>query len=239
MSAFLWETSLYLIRHGEAVSNVEPIIGGMEGDTGLTVRGVDQCERLRDRLRETGELRADVFISSTLPRTRQTAEIIAPAISRPILWDAEVQEMRPGDADGMTIAQLKETYGLPDWDRDPAGVIAPNGESWVTFMGRVARSLERIAREQRGKRVVVVCHGGVIDGSILHFMGLPVVPKPLVQFDTHNTSITHWQQRQREGDPSPRWRLIGYNDYAHLREDPPISPIDWDEDAARKATRLP
>ena len=33
-------TELYLIRHGESVANVEPIIGGMRGDAGLTDRGV-------------------------------------------------------------------------------------------------------------------------------------------------------------------------------------------------------
>ena len=32
-------TDLYLIRHGEAVANVEPIIGGMRGDVGLTELG--------------------------------------------------------------------------------------------------------------------------------------------------------------------------------------------------------
>jgi len=43
------QTHLYLIRHGEAVSNVEPIIGGLRGDGGLTPRGVAQATRLRDR----------------------------------------------------------------------------------------------------------------------------------------------------------------------------------------------
>ena len=38
-------THLYLIRHGEAVSNVEPIIGGMRGDTGLSPLGVRPLPR--------------------------------------------------------------------------------------------------------------------------------------------------------------------------------------------------
>lgn len=44
-------TQLYLIRHGEAVANVEPIIGGMRGDAGLTDRGREQADLLEQRLR--------------------------------------------------------------------------------------------------------------------------------------------------------------------------------------------
>jgi broad specificity phosphatase PhoE len=50
-------TQLYLIRHGESVPNVEPVIGGMRGDAGLTDRGREQAHLLQQRLR-TEELRA-------------------------------------------------------------------------------------------------------------------------------------------------------------------------------------
>jgi broad specificity phosphatase PhoE len=33
------QTNLYLIRHGEAVPNVEPIIGGMRGDARPAILG--------------------------------------------------------------------------------------------------------------------------------------------------------------------------------------------------------
>jgi broad specificity phosphatase PhoE len=45
-------TELYLIRHGESVANVTPIIGGMRGDAGLTDRGREQAQLLEKRLRE-------------------------------------------------------------------------------------------------------------------------------------------------------------------------------------------
>jgi hypothetical protein len=32
-------TELYLVRHGESVANVRPVIGGMRGDAGLTDLG--------------------------------------------------------------------------------------------------------------------------------------------------------------------------------------------------------
>ena len=80
-------TNLYLIRHGEAHSNVNPVIGGMKGDQGLTPLGRAQAQRLRDRLMRSGEIKADVLIASDLPRAAQTAETIAPALRLPITWD--------------------------------------------------------------------------------------------------------------------------------------------------------
>src|SRR5262245_53908618 len=102
-------TNLYLIRHGEAYSNVEAVIGGMKGDRGLTERGIAQAEALARRL-VGGEIAADVLYASTLPRARMTAELVAEALKLPINWDDELQELRPGEADGMSIDQARASF---------------------------------------------------------------------------------------------------------------------------------
>ncbi|NJP04676.1 MAG: histidine phosphatase family protein [Chloroflexaceae bacterium] len=206
-------TRLYLIRHGEAESNVTPIMGGMRGDTGLTARGRQQAQRLHDRL-ASGEIAVDVLIASTLPRARQTAEIIAPALKlEPHLTD-DIQELRIGEADGMNIQDAWAQFGTPDFDRYPLRPIAPGGESWGQFMLRVGTALQRITEEHAGKAIMLVCHGGFIDGSFVYFFELPSLSLPKSGFYTHNTSITSWQQTRY--DQSLRWRLVGYNDIAHL-----------------------
>jgi probable phosphoglycerate mutase len=212
-------THLFLIRHAEAISNVEPIIAGMRGDTGLTLRGLAQAERLRDRLATTGEMAADVLIASTLPRARQTAEIIAPALGLPIVWDDDLQEIRVGEADGMRVEEFFAAFGEPNFERDPYHPIAPGGESWAQFQVRVGTTLSRIAREQDGKTVVAVTHGGIVDGAFMCFFGVSLFALRQVSFHTHNTSITHWEQIMRD-DQSVRWRLGRYNDAAHLDTTP-------------------
>lgn len=219
-------TNLYLIRHGEAISNVQPIIGGMRGDQGLTSRGIAQAERLRDRLAATREIAADVLIASTLPRARQTAEIIAPALGLPIVFDDEVQELRVGEADGMRNGEAWEKFGLPDFRNDPLRPIAPGGEGWGQFMLRVGQMLTRITREHQGKTIVIVCHGGVIDGSFIFFFQMPSLVLPPVEFLTHNTSITQWEQFDRDGHT--RWRLAKYNDTTHLRDIGAYESIRWE-----------
>jgi probable phosphoglycerate mutase len=231
-------THLYLIRHGEAVVNVEPIVGDMRGDRGLTPLGVAQAERLRDRLAATGEIAADVLIASTLPRARQTAEIIAPALGLPIIWDDDVQELRSGEADGMCREEAYARYGRPNFDENPFRPVSPGGETWGQFMLRVGTALNRIARDHAGKTIVVVCHGGVIDGSLLCFFRLSTLTLPPVRFYTYNTSITHWDHDADEAPLRP-WRLISYNDDTHLH-DLDGKPIYWpgfSRDALRGADR--
>jgi probable phosphoglycerate mutase len=231
-------THLYLIRHGEAEANVKPIVAGMKGDTGLTPRGRSQAERLRERLARTGEIAADVLISSTLPRARQTAEIIQPALGLPIIFDDDVQELNIGEADGMSNTEAWAKYGTPDFDAEPLRPIASGGESWGSFTLRVAQALTRISSEHADKKIVIVCHGGVIDNSFTHFFQMPSLVLPPTDFHTRNTSITHWEYVDRRG--RKLWRLNSYNDIEHLHGIGAFESVRWEDiDPSHPAVPVP
>ncbi len=223
-------TDLYLIRHGEALGAVHNIIG----DTALSPRGVTQAERLRDRLAATGEIAADVFISSTFIRARQTAEIIAPALGLPIVFDDEVQELRDGAAYGIPIDEYRAKFGEISFRETPFRRATPNSESWGEFALRAAMALDRISRQHEGKTIVVVCHGGVIAVSFLYFFGMSTTQLPQVGLDTYNTSITHWSRRSYNSRPG-RWWLVRYNDDMHLRDIQSTVRIPWEALSARRA----
>lgn len=217
-------THLYLIRHGESTRQVGEILR----DEGLTPLGIRQAEHLRDRLAGTQEIQADVLIASTLPRARQTAEIIAPALDLPIIFDDEVQELRDGEAEGMHIDEFTEKYGRPDFTNNPFRPIAPGGENWGQFTLRVATSLDRITREYEGKSIVIVCHGGIIDSSFLYFFGMNSFSLLQTRFLTQNTSITYWRKDNRKSS-SANWRLVRYNDDFHLRDIETQERIPWED----------
>ena len=215
-------TDLYLIRHGEALGAVHNIIG----DTALSPLGIRQSEHLRDRLAATGEIAADVLISSTLVRARETAEILAPAFGLPIVFDDEVQELRDGLAEGMHIKEYRAKYGEVNFRETPFRLVAPDGENWGQFVLRAGTALDRILHQYDGKTIVIVCHGGVIGVSFLYFFGMGTFQYPQAGFDTDNTSITHWAKRSSSGRPS-RWRLACYNDDMHLRDIRSTARIPW------------
>ena len=210
------KTNLYLIRHGEALAVKTHVVAGLYGDEGLTPLGREQATRLRDRLRATGEIAADVLLASTLPRAAQTAEILAPAFGLPIVWDDELQELRPGEADGLPEEEFRARYGRPDFENNPFRPLSPGGENWGQFVLRVGTVIDRIIRAYAGQTAVLVCHGGVIDATFLYFCGMPTLALPPFGFYTHNTAITHWRLAERYG--RPRWRLVRYNDDLHLHD---------------------
>lgn len=223
-------TQLYLIRHGEALGAIQKIIG----DTSLSPLGILQAERLRDRLAATGEIAADVLIASTFRRASQTAEIIAPALGLPIIYDDEVQELRDGASEGMDEEEYSERYGRVNFSETPFRQVAPGGENWGQFVLRVCTALDRLLQEHEGKTIVLVCHGGVIGLSFLYFLGVDTLHYPQSGFDTHNTSITHWKRFPHGGSKNGyRWRLIHYNDDMHLRDISAPVRIPWKALSAR------
>ncbi len=202
-------TRLVLIRHGEARAVHERVVAGERGCRGLTELGRQQAQRLRDRLARTGELVADVLMASTLPRAVETAEIIAPALGVPeIVRDCDLCELHPGEADTLGWDEYRERYGV-DMATHPFEPMSPGGESLAEFILRVGRALTRLATEHEGRSVVVACHGGVVMGSMISFLGLPAQRPSGADLVVTNTSITEWE---RDG----RWRLVRYNDAAHL-----------------------
>jgi 2,3-bisphosphoglycerate-dependent phosphoglycerate mutase len=203
---------LAVIRHGEAVSNVEDLIGGHDGCRGLTARGVRQCEALAERLRATGELdRPAAVYTSVLPRAIESAAIIAPALGVDVVEQrCSLCEQHPGEADGISWAEFTRRYeriSLPG--SDPEIPLSPGGESWIDFLDRASAGLLEVAARHAGELVVVVAHGGVIAASMIRFLGLPDHGSG-AQLHAENTSITEWV---RTGQ---RWRLVRFNDVAHL-----------------------
>lgn len=218
-------THLYLIRHGDATTtSTNPL-----EDPRLTTLGIAQAERLRDRLAGSGEIRADVLIASTMLRARQTAEILAPALGLPILYDDDVQEWRFPEDENLNVDEYVEYFKSIPHDQKPFFQIIPGAESWVQFMLRACSSLNRLTRQYEGKTIVVVCHGGVIDASFHYFLHLSTLHLPPTYFDTHNTSITHWYRSSDEGDYPPGWTLERYNDIMHLRDLHSATRIPWRE----------
>ncbi|HET8846960.1 MAG TPA: histidine phosphatase family protein [Ktedonobacteraceae bacterium] len=220
-------THLYLIRHGDATTtSPNPL-----EDPRLTTLGIAQAERLRDRLVEGGEIRADVLIASTMLRARQTAEIIAPALGLSILYDDEVQEWRFPEDETINVDEYVEYFKSLPHEQKPFFQVIPGAESWVQFMLRACVSLNRITQQYKDKTIVIVCHGGVIDASFHFFLRLSTLHLPPSYFDTHNTSITHWYRTGQSevgfaGFP-PSWTLERYNDIMHLQDLHSAVRIPW------------
>ncbi|NNE11208.1 MAG: histidine phosphatase family protein [Ilumatobacter sp.] len=212
-------TRLVLIRHGESDVTVRRVIGGPRTCSGLSDLGRRQARQLADRLAETGELAdATVLYSSEYPRAVETAELIAPALDLPVERDRRLGEHDPGpDCDGMSFEAFVDRYGMPDWTSDLHGVSFPGGETVAEFQFRVGKALSNVVAEHPGATVVIVCHGGVVDVAFRTLLRIP--PSGGFFLHTSNTSLSEFVR----AEPG-RWRLVRYNDAAHLAGLPAETP---------------
>jgi probable phosphoglycerate mutase len=151
--------------------------------------------------------------ASVLPRALETAAVVQPAIghgSLEVVADCDLCELHPGEGDGLSWPEFTERYGEPDWDADPTTVLAPGGESWTGFVARASAGLETVAARHPGELIVVVCHAGVVESAMLRL--LPMVGVHRLRLRTEHTSLTEFEVDDRRGG----WRLLRYNDTAHL-----------------------
>ena len=205
---------LVIVRHGEAWCNAQQFVGGPKSCRGLTPRGAQQAAVLAERLARTHELDGAAAVwTSELPRAIETAEIVRESLGgATVERSADFSERDPGEADGLFWNQLQDRYGRSSKPGDdPDLPLSPGGETWIEFLDRAALALLNLAQRYPGKLVVVIAHGGIIDASLVRFLGLPDHGSQ-VRFHAEHTSLTEWHHTGR------RWRLVRYNDASHLTE---------------------
>ena len=169
--------SILLVRHGETASNAARVL--QTPDIPLSARGLDQAERLAERLAQLG---VAAILSSDYARARMTAERVRAATGAPLeLWP-ELRERNFGTLRGQPYAEL----GFDPFALDYA---PPEGESWEQFHERTQRAWPRVlgrARRMRGN-LAVVTHGLVVRAFAERHVGLGGLEPPL---SWPNTSLT-------------------------------------------------
>jgi broad specificity phosphatase PhoE len=188
---------LYLARHGQTDWNVE---GRMQGgtDTPLNATGRQQAGALKDHLKD---VRFDAVYSSTLSRSRETAEIVRGRV--PLTSLAGLSERRFGKFEGL-LSNAPDTG--PEFQRrrwDPQDAL-DGGESWAAFTDRVGSAIQVIRTKHASGAILVVGHGGTNQAILQILFGLTLD-------DTR--SITQANDElyliELDGTGAPRlWKLV-------------------------------
>jgi probable phosphoglycerate mutase len=171
------ETSIYLIRHGETPENAARVV--QTPDAALSPRGLDQAERLAQRL--AGHAIARI-LASDLARAAMTAERLHSVSGAPVELEPLLQERNFGDVRGTPYHELDVDLFAPDY-------APPGGESWDSFHLRVDRAWSRVrdlAASAPGN-LAVVTHG-LVCHSLTRHLALPEDAQPDLGFG--NTSLT-------------------------------------------------
>lgn len=199
---------------------VKRMLGGMKTCSGLSDLGLQQAQALRDRYRVGHEPAIDVLWSSDMPRALETANAVNEALELGLNVSPELQEFRPGAADGMRFDDYLETYGPIDQMAEPFRDLALGGESRASFFLRVGAALDELIGNNLGRSIMVVCHGGVVDVAVRTL--LRIQRDTRFYLSTTNTSLTELVTTDTEAPMY--WQLARYNDAAHLAGLPSETP---------------
>lgn len=154
-------TRILAIRHGQTAWNAASRIQG-HTDIELDALGRWQAERLAEAL--AGQP-LDAVYSSDLTRARQTAEPLAKRAGLALCIDRGLRERGFGDFEGLSFVQVEQRW--PDqaerWRRRDPDFGPGGGEVLRDFRDRVVAAVERLAQAHRGRCIVLVTHGGVLD----------------------------------------------------------------------------
>lgn len=125
-------------------------------DVKLTERGRTQAAAAADAL---AGIDLDRVITSGLPRTIETAAIVAPD-HEPERWP-ELREIEGGRLADIADADLEQTFRNTFRGRQPEDRRFLGGETIGSLLDRVLPALERIVAANHWETALAVLHGGV------------------------------------------------------------------------------
>ncbi len=160
---------IFLCRHGQSEYNAKRIIQG-HIDTDLTPKGIVQARLTGERLKNENIER---IFSSDLRRAYKTAVVIGDILGIPVEVDTRIREMHFGEWEGRAYEQIF-TYNLEHWQnwlKNPVACPLPSQEDIEEFKKRIASFWEYLLSIKENN-ILVVGHGGSIQGIICHASGL-------------------------------------------------------------------
>ena len=174
-------------------------------DPELSMAGREQARRLADYLAaET----IDAIYCSPLRRARETAAPVAEAFSLPVHVLEGVAEYDRASNAYVPVEELKASND-PRWLEIRDGVWTSAEETEQEFVQRVVAASEEVVARHSGQRVLVVCHGGVINAYLAHVLGLGARRG----FFYPNYTSVHRVAAARSGERS----IVTVNETPHLR----------------------
>jgi broad specificity phosphatase PhoE len=163
---------LFVIRHGETEGNVRKLYYS-QMDLPLTDKGRQQALALRPFLQQ---YTFDRVYASDLLRAFDTAKASADRLGLTVTADPQLREIYAGEWEGVPFEKLhtKGEEALRIWQQDIGRAICPGGESTAELQKRFVAALDRIARENVGRTVLIGTHATPVRVLMCHCMGKPI-----------------------------------------------------------------
>ena len=181
-------TSVYLIRHAQALGNIEQRFQG-HIDHPLTEKGEYQARLLTRRM---SALPLSAVYTSPLKRAYATAEPIAKNHRLEPIIHKGLIEIDGGKLENQLFTDLYEKYPkeFRAFNEEPHLFLGVGGESIEQVYNRMRDAMLEIAEENRGKTIAVVSHGCAIRCFLCFALGYPLEKLGTLSW-SGNTNVSH------------------------------------------------
>jgi len=198
---------LILIRHGLPF-RVEKE-DSSPADPELSEEGIEQAQKLARWMKNE---KLDVIYCSPMMRAKMTAKPLADVKRMKINIEPGVAEVDERSHAYIPMEELKEKEPEQWKELLETGVesMFNSMQNLDTFREKVLKSIKRIIAENKGKKVAVVCHGGVINIWAAHILGL----EEFFFFYPGYTSINRFM-----ASSSSVYSVVSLNETGHLRNE--------------------
>ena len=159
-----------LMRHGEDPSDR---CGGWS-KYGLTEKGRSQVHKAKNILSDKGITK---IYSSDLVRAKETAEIVANALSLEISYLPQFRESNNGLLAGMLKSAAEKKFPGVYWNALDWTEAWPEGETPEQFFLRIQRAWYEFKTLVGKNNVLLVSHGGVMNIILCLENGIPYTNK--------------------------------------------------------------
>lgn len=165
--------TFFLIRHGEAETNIRNVVSSSEEKHvyHLTERGKRQIEETGVYLRSYS---LDFIVTSPVTRARESAEILRALLGLPLSVDERLAEAGFGifeDHDIDSFLGFMRSHGGRTAGDPERGI-----EGYMDIRERVQSFLNDVSGMFSEKRIVVVSHGDTLQEMYAELMNIPVGP---------------------------------------------------------------
>ena len=150
-------TTLLLVRHGESEANRRDLFAGFY-DAQLESHGEMQASVTARYIADNYDV--DAVYASDLKRAYKTGQIIAEQLQVPIFAEQGLREINGGAWEGLEFHKLSSLYPreFGVWQSDLGSAGCPGGETVQALAERIMAALERIARENPDRTIVIATH---------------------------------------------------------------------------------
>ena len=193
---------IVFVRHGLPL-RVELETG--IADPELAAEGHEQAEKMAAYL---GVEDVEAVYVSPLRRAIETARPLCKVLGLEAVVSEGVAEFDRNSREYVPVEELRATND-PRWEKLLRGEWDGVDEDPSLFKARVVATVEDMIARHPGGRVVVVCHGGVINQYLAHVLGI----ETHVGFFYPKYTSIHRVMAARSGQRS----IVSINEASHLR----------------------